>query len=167
MRQIGGGVSSRPPPFLKGESMKLNIASGGIKVENYTNYDGDLEEIPFSNVKELRASHILEHFGTQESIDILRYWISLLDVGGTLKIAVPDFDEIIRRRNLGYELPWEEYLMGGQVDKRDYHKSIWTHEKLRFIMSQLGLVCIRTWQSNVFDCASLPISLNLEGLKSE
>jgi len=55
--------------------------------------------------------------------------------------------------------------MGGQSDENDYHKSIWNLDKLRFLLEHIGLTKIQTWQSEIMDCASLPFSLNLQGVK--
>jgi len=145
--------------------MKLNLGSGGKEVPGYMNEDGCIYPLDYREVDEIRASHVLEHFGQEESIAVLANWVGCLKSGGILKIAVPDFDDLIRRRNRGEALNYEGIIMGGQVDERDYHKSIWNTEKLAFIMQGLGLKNIQTWQSEIVDCASLPFSLNLQGEK--
>jgi len=151
--------------------MKLNLGSGNCPIEGYVNLDGangdSLFPLPVAknSLSEIRASHILEHFGHYESINILAHWIDCLQPGGIIKIAVPDFDDLIRRYNLGEQLNFEGIIMGGQTDERDYHKSIWTASKLRVIMEGFGLTDIQTWQSEIADCASYPFSLNLMGVK--
>lgn len=148
--------------------MKLNLGAGARPIEGYENLDGNKGDVIFplqySEVDEIRASHVLEHFGHLESVDVLANWISALKVGGILKIAVPDFDDLMRRRALGNQpYDYEAIIMGGQVDEYDYHKSIWNLDKLRYLMTELGLVDIQTWQSETNDCASYPFSLNLQG----
>jgi len=149
--------------------MKLNLGSGSCPIEGYDNRDastGDrIYPIMWKNVAEIRASHVLEHFGHVESIEVLGNWIDCLKSGGVIKIAVPDFDDLIRRYNLGEQLNFEGIIMGGQTDELDYHKSIWTASKLRMIMEGFGLKDIQTWQSEIADCASYPFSLNLMGVK--
>ena len=146
--------------------MKLNLASGGFSVPEFTDVDDCIYPLEYREVDVIRASHILEHYGTDESIEVLGHWVDCLKVGGWIKIAVPDFDDLIRRKNAGEQLNYEGIIMGGQVDERDYHKSLWTLGKLRFIMEQLGLVDIQTWQSEIADCAAYNFSLNLMGRKS-
>ena len=149
--------------------MKLNLGSGSCPIEGYVNLDGNLGASIYplyrKDADEIRASHVLEHFGHDESIEVLGHWIDCLKSGGILKIAVPDFDDLIRRYNLGEQLNFEGIIMGGQTDELDYHKSIWTASKLRMIMEGFGLKDVQTWQSEIVDCASYPFSLNLMGVK--
>lgn len=149
--------------------MKLNLGSGSCPIEGFINLDGKLGSCIYplyrKNATEIRASHVLEHFGHVESVEVLGQWISCLKSGGVLKIAVPDFDDLIRRYNLGEQLNFEGIIMGGQTDELDYHKSIWTASKLRMIMEGYGLIDVQTWQSEIADCASYPFSLNLMGVK--
>lgn len=150
--------------------MKLNLGSGCIEIEGYLNLDGAKGDViyplTYTNVDVIRASHILEHFSIDESIDVVFDWVRCLKLGGVLKIAVPDFTDLLRRMALGESLPFEEIIMGGQTDERDYHKSLWTVEKLRALMVGAGLTNIQTWQSEIQDCASYPFSLNLKGTKN-
>lgn len=158
--------------------MKLNLGSGSCPIEGYVNLDGKdgysifplyLSQVCGDDkpvIEEIRASHVLEHFGHSQSIEVLANWIGHLSLGGILKIAVPDFDDLIRRYNLGEQLNFEGIVMGGQCDERDYHKSIWTESKLRMIMEGFGLKDVCTWQSEIADCASYPFSLNLMGVKA-
>lgn len=149
--------------------MKLNLGSGDKPLEGYANLDGkngdDLTKLPYTDVEEIRASHILEHFGIMGAAAVLSHWIQCLAPNGVLKIAVPDFDDLIRRYKMGEGIDFEGVIMGGQTDRWDYHKSIWTLGKLKYLMESFGLVDIQTWQSELVDCAALPFSLNLMGRK--
>jgi len=150
--------------------MKLNLGSGTQKIKGFENMDvatGDeIYPLLYCEVDEIRASHVVEHFGTMESVQVMLNWVDCLKKGGVLKIAVPDFDDLMRRRAMYQDLPYESIIMGGQVDEYDYHKSIWTYDKLHFLMINMGLVNIQTWQSEIKDCASYPFSLNLMGVKA-
>ena len=145
--------------------MKLNLGAGRQHIDGYTNLDRETTLFPlnYTEVDEIRASHILEHYDCLTSVDVVFQWVSCLKVGGILKIAVPDFNDLVRRMNAGEERDYEAVIMGNQIDEYDYHKSIWTHDKLREIMEGAGLINVRTWQSEIQDCASLPFSLNLQG----
>jgi len=129
--------------------------------------DGDcIYPLSFTNVSEIRCSHVLEHYGREESFDVLQQWVSCLKIGGILKIAVPDFSDLMRRKALGENLPFEDIIMGGQVDASDYHKSLWDLDKLRTLMGYCGLTDIQSWHSTIRDCASYPFSLNLQGVRN-
>jgi len=151
--------------------MKLNLGAGATVVPGFTNLDGATGDsiyplsLAYKDVDAIRASHVLEHFGTQESQLVLKDWVSCLKIGGTLAIAVPDFTVLIRFMNRGLELPYESYIMGGQTDERDFHKSLWNERKLRLFMEAVGLKNIHTWASEIDDCAKYPFSLNLRGTK--
>ncbi len=150
--------------------MKLNLGGGNQKIPGFINIDrlNGQEAFPLpayadGSVDEIRASHILEHFGHREVPEVLKEWVRVLKPGGVLKIAVPDFDYLVQHRH--DELPLESYLMGGQSDQNDYHKSIFSERKLRDLMRYVGLTDVTRWQSELQDCASLPVSLNLQGVK--
>jgi hypothetical protein len=149
--------------------MKLNLGCGDSPIEGYINLDGKFGDViyplAYQEVDEIRASHVLEHFGREESFDVLQQWASCLKIGGILKIAVPDFSDLMRRKGLGEILPFEDIIMGGQVDDTDYHKSLWDLDKLRTLMGYCGLTEIQSWYSPIRDCASYPFSLNLQGVK--
>ncbi len=153
--------------------MKLNLGGGLQKIPGFVTVDrvGGQEVFPLpdhadGSIEEVRASHILEHFGHREVVDVLKEWVRVLKPGGRLRIAVPDFDWI-RQHVEDQSLPLESYLMGGQTDENDYHKSVYTERKLRDLMRYVGLTDIARWESEIQDCAALPVSLNLQGVKAE
>jgi predicted SAM-dependent methyltransferase len=149
--------------------VKLNLGGGYQKIPGYQTIDRLFGQeaypvcCPEESVEEIRASHLLEHFGHREVPEVLANWVSKLKPGGVLKVAVPNFDWI--RQHADSDLPIEGYLMGGQTDSEDFHKSIYTESKLRRLMQDAGLTDIETWESEIKDCASLPVSLNLQGRK--
>ena len=151
------------------ETLKLNLG-GGLRdpVEGFIVVDRCIGtevfplDWPDECADEIRASHVLEHFGKAETLDVLKEWVRVLKPGGTIKIAVPDVNAIFANPTHPH---FEGYLMGGQSDENDYHKAIFTEAKLRALMTAAGLVDIFPWQSELKDCASLPVSLNLMGRK--
>lgn len=156
--------------------MKLNLGSGDKPLEGWENWDIKNGRqiyplnLPDSHVDELRASHVLEHFPQNLSLKVVAEWVRVLKPGGTLKIAVPDFDWITRAYAEYKDDPQRTallagYLMGGQVDEYDYHKAIFTEGRLRGILHAAGLTDIEKWESEIQDCASLQVSLNLQGRK--
>ena len=149
--------------------VKLNLGGGLQKKAGYVNLDRKLgtEVYPLEyedgSVDEIYASHVLEHFSHREAPHVLAHWVSKLKIGGKIQIAVPDFHWIIDNQTNRHA---EAYLMGGQVDDDDYHKSIWTEKKLREVMAYAGLTDIDKWTSGEGDCSALPVSLNLEGTRT-
>jgi predicted SAM-dependent methyltransferase len=155
--------------------IRLNLGSGSQPLPGYLNLDisdnNPVYPLPYADnsIDEIRASHILEHFGKVESAAVLNEWHRVLKVGGILKIAVPDFAVIAEAYTNGQnpEFPFESVVMGGQSDQYDFHKSMWDLRKLFNVFTCLGYTNIVRWVSEIQDCASLNISLNLQGEKRE
>lgn len=151
--------------------VKLNLGAGGTELPDYTAIDRKLgtEVYPLEyedcSVDEIRASHILEHFGHGQAFNVLQHWVSKLKVGGLIKIAVPDLKIISEEYLRGKRLNVNGYVMGGQVDEDDFHKSVFDRETLTELMQKAGLENISDWESEIQDAASLPISLNLQGTR--
>ena len=149
----------------------LNLGSGDVQVPGFYNLDIKNGHSCYplkrdaNSVDIIRASHILEHFGFGVVDDVLRDWVNVLRPGGLMQIAVPDFAWIVQRYLEGAALPLEGYVLGGQTDENDYHKSLWDADKLKKHMRKAGLERIGPWRSTVEDCAALDVSLNLQGYK--
>lgn len=149
--------------------VKLNLGAGTVEIEGFTPIDRLLgtEVYPLEyaddSVDEIRASHVLEHFGFEDAHQALTEWARVLKPGGKIRIAVPDFDWVAENRDKDPKARF--YIMGGQTDENDFHRSLWTEPALRDAMTAAGIGGIERWKSDNTDCASLPCSLNLEGCK--
>lgn len=150
-------------------ALNLNIGAGQVEIEGFTPVDRRVgsEAYPLAyddcSVDEIRASHILEHFPQALTQAVLADWVRALKPGGRIRLAVPDFDKIASELK-DHPLRFA-YLMGGQTDENDFHKSVWTQTTLRELMGVCGIANISPWVSENTDCARLPVSLNLEGVK--
>ena len=156
----------------RAKMLKLNLGSGTNNIDGYINidkrYGQDAYPLDFDDesADEIRASHILEHFGHNQVVDVVKHWACKLKVGGVLKIAVPDFKKIAQSYIDGDQQDTCSYLMGGQVDENDYHKSVFDEQSLRQIMEAAGIKDIQYWD-DYKDTCQLPISLNLMGVKAD
>lgn len=157
--------------------MKLNLGSGhkDLEIDGYVNIDiaNGVSAYPLDyeseTVDEIRASHILEHFSKSEVENVLKSWVDKLRPGGVLKIAVPDFRKIASRYVSGEPSKHNtvHYIVGGQDDSNDYHKMIFDEDSLSQYLTAAGLENITKWTSEIEDCASYDISLNLQGNKPD
>jgi len=152
--------------------LKLDLGAGAVSPEGFTPlgraHNSEIYPLPYedASVDVIRASHVLEHFGGGETVEVLTHWVSKLKPGGTMKIAVPDFKWVAEHYLKGDNIPVQGYVMGGQVDADDHHKAIFDDECLSEAMRLAGLIDIVKWKSELSDdCAALPVSLNLEGTK--
>lgn len=153
-------------------AIKLDLGAGPISPAGFTplgNVNGTSVfplEYEDSSVDEIRASHVLEHFDRALVKDVLAEWVRVLKPGGKLRVAVPDFRTIAANYLAGSEQPTAGYVMGGQTDGADYHKSIFDKQSLTMRLAEAGLMMIGEWESELrTDCAALPVSLNLAGVK--
>lgn len=157
--------------------IRLNIGSGASEIPGYTNIDckrgGEAYPLTLNgkrfedcSVDAIYASHVLEHFSHRLTEAVLTEWVRVLKPGGLLQLAVPDVDKCFAARAAGKPWPFEQYLMGGQIDQQDFHGALFDEPTTRAMMRSVGLRHIRRWQSTLDDCAALPISLNLQGIKA-
>ena len=164
--------------MIKTEEVRLQLGCCDRKMPGFVNVDIREDQNPdvvcdishistkFKDVDLIYSSHVLEHFSRRETFKVLENWVSKLKVGGVLKIAVPDFDKLARGYVASEEIDVEGYVCGGQVDPDDFHKAIFDDKGLTESFALLGLDDVKRWESNVTDCASYPISLNLQGTKT-
>lgn len=151
--------------------LKLDLGAGQVSPEGFTPlghaHGSEIYPLRIADgaADVIRASHCLEHFPHKEVPKVIADWVRALKPGGLLQIAVPDFAKIAQGYLDGVMQPTEGYTMGGQVDQDDFHKAIFDDASLRTMLAEKGLVLIRPWESDIKDCAALPVSLNIEARK--
>ncbi len=125
--------------------VRLNLGCGANAIPGFVNVDilpgagvdvvADLREpLPFTDgaADLVYASHVLEHFPTEEIPSILADWRRVLRDGGLLLVAVPDLETIARclLQHPGWftppHNPWLGAVYGGQKDEFDFHKTGFT-----------------------------------------
>jgi hypothetical protein len=151
--------------------IKLDLGAGSVSPPGFipVGRDHGSEIFPLGyadgSVSEIRASHVLEHFPHAQLEEVIKDWVRCLKKGGKLKIAVPDMKKIAESYLSGVQYPYESFLVGGQVDHNDFHRSLFDESRLRGLLAGAGLVLTRPWVSEIADCAAYDISLNLEARK--
>lgn len=152
-------------------ALKLDLGAGEISPPGFVpvgrDHGTEIFPLPYADgsVEEIRASHVLEHFPHRQVDAVIKDWVRALKKGGRLRIAVPNFAKIAEDYLQGRKAPHESYLLGAQIDKNDFHHSMFDRERLRELFAAAGLVIVRPWISEINDCAAYDISLNLEGYK--
>ena len=120
--------------------LNLNLGAGSnrrqdyISVDYYTNADvvHDLTQpLPYEDVDNIYACHVIEHFSYAEWQDIKEYWADALKVGGSLEIRCPD---IILACEKFLSDPTDHFSMqilyGNQSTPGEYHKNGHTVQSL-------------------------------------
>lgn len=151
--------------------VRLNLGAGETEIPGFMPVDRKRgQEVfplaaPDGSVDEIRASHVLEHFSHREVPAVLADWARALKPGGLLRVAVPDFEQVARGYLGGRAQPTEGYVMGGHLDGDDRHGAIFDEESLIDLLRGAGLHGYTRWESEIQDCAALPVSLNLQAWK--
>lgn len=150
--------------------MKLNLGCGENPIPGYDNLDRKRgHEVfplayPDNSADEIRASHILEHFSFSEARAALADWFRVLKPGGGILLAVPNAVLCLQARNDGDQL-WSRYLMGGQTDANDFHRSCWSCADLKAELAAAGFANISGWETDGLDTSAHKVSLNLRATK--
>lgn len=151
------------------QPIRLNIGAGDTVIPGFTAIDRkfDTEAYPLNypdnSVEEIRCVHMLEHLSFGEVIEALKEWHRVLKPGGVLRISVPDVHKCVSLHES--DPHWRFYIMGGQTDANDFHKSAWDERTLRHYLNEFGFENVERWSSVNTDLAASDISLNLQGTK--
>ena len=151
---------------------KLHLGCGVKQLSGYYHVDAldyphvdhigpvdKLDFIPNDTVEHIYACHLLEHFGRKEFMDVLREWNRVLAPGGTLRLAVPDYEACARlyvNGKLDGGLPTIlGLMMGGQRDEYDFHKMVFDESSLTDYLKQAGFSDVRRWNWRDTDHADM------------
>jgi ubiquinone/menaquinone biosynthesis C-methylase UbiE len=141
---------------------KLHLGCGAAVIPGFFHIDalpgphidqvGRVDVLPLvadGSVELIYASHVLEHFGRYEYPAVLAEWLRVLQPGGVLRLAVPDFAacaKIYHERGLEDGLNGLVGLIcGGQRNLLDFHKMIFDEPLLRDALLAAGFSTVRRW----------------------
>ena len=142
--------------------MKLHLGSGSRYLEGYLHIDiADYEHIDIKSsvdklytiengtVDEIYASHVLEYFDRNEVESVLNEWKRVLKKDGVLRIAVPNFEALIKVYQETDEI---EKILGplyGKWGLSDsgfiYHKTVYDKKSLTELLERTGFSDIGIW----------------------
>jgi len=158
----------------------------------HIDYKSSIDELPmFDNesVSLIYSSHSFEYFNRTEAEKDLTEWGRVLKPGGVLRLAVPDFDSLIRVYQKTGDI---EKILGplyGQMDiqtasgpKTLYHRTVYNFDSLALLLGNNGFENIKRydWRETVhkdYDDHSqayfphmdkengILVSLNIEAIK--
>jgi len=139
--------------------MKLHLGCGHKKLKGFTNIDiredvnpdiiadiSYLKEFKSDSVGLIYVCHVLEHFGRQEYLDILKNWGNILKPGGTLRISVPDIESVFLKYQEGVPLRnLMGFLYGGQTYPENYHYIGFDFKTLKEDLESIGFENVKRW----------------------
>jgi len=145
--------------------MKVHIGCGNVILPNWINLDiqsgpgvdlvGDARElvhIKNNSCDIIYACHVLEHFSRNEIENVLKLWNKKLRRGGILRLAVPNFGNIVKCYLEGEDLErMLGLLIGGHKDSFDKHGMIFDEKLLKNMLKGAGFTDIRYWDHKKVD----------------
>ena len=143
--------------------VKLHIGCGKRYLKGYVHIDiNEFEHIDYrsngrtlpmfqdNSVNLIYASHMLEYFDRLEVVDVLKEWHRVLKKGGTLRLAVPDFEALVKVYLKTKNLQLILGPMYGRWPLTDdtiiYHKTIYDFTSLDNVLSSVGFHNTHIWQ---------------------
>lgn len=117
----------------------------------HLDYRHDIADLPMfsdNSVDLIYTSHSFEYFDRQEGERVLKEWYRVLKPGGILRIAVPDFEAIVRVY-LKYKKDLEHKGILGPLfgrmaikskgkEKLIYHKTVYDFKALKGLLESAG-----------------------------
>ena len=140
-------------PNLTPQKLKLHLGCGNKILPGYLNIDcryqpgvDEINNVQFlrnyedNSVDEIYACHVLEHLGRWNYLDALERWYEILKPGGVIKIAVPDFEAVVKIYSENkFDLPKIRGLLyGGQDYDGNIHTWCWDTKSLSDDLESIG-----------------------------
>jgi ubiquinone/menaquinone biosynthesis C-methylase UbiE len=121
----------------------------------HIHHKSSIDHLPFfsnGSADLIYCSHALEYFDRDQARDVLREWYRVLSPGGLLRLAVPDFEALIKVYRTSGELtcvlgPLYGKMSISSPDGRTilYHKTTYDEASLRSLMQDSGFVTPERW----------------------
>lgn len=110
-----------------------------------------LDILPFASecAELIYCSHAIEYFDREEIVPVLQEWRRILKPGGTLRLAVPDFEAMISLYN-DCIVDLKDILgpLYGKMkmgNKTIYHKTVYDFQSLDELLRKVGFKNIGPW----------------------
>lgn len=149
----------------KKKLLKLHLGCWKRNIPEFTNVDiCDLSHIHHKrSVDNLRifknnsaeliyASHVLEYFDREEAVKVLKEWRRVLVPGGTLRLAVPDFEQLAKVYKKYKDLNKILGPLYGKMEvktterkKAIYHKTVYDFGSLETLLKSTGFKNIKRY----------------------
>ena len=138
------------------KSLRLHLGCGKRNIPGFVNVDladfkhihykrpvNDLRPFNTNSVDLIYASHVFEYFDNNQATDVLKEWKRVLKKGGTLRLAVPDFEALAKVHkkykdiNLIIGPLYGKWEVKG-ANKYVYHKTVYDFYSLKNLLEKNG-----------------------------
>lgn len=148
---------------------KLHLGCGKKVIPGWVNIDAlshapgvciddvsTLVTIEDMTADEIYACHVLEHFGRNSTVDVLKTWFQKLRPGGTIRISVPDIRAVFEKYQQGTPIAvLTGLLYGGQRNEYDYHKVGFDFLSLSAALNSAGFADVQRYDWQDIDHAEM------------
>lgn len=149
--------------------MKLHLGCGKRHIPGYFHIDAvefphvdlvhavdNLPMVPDESIELIYACHVLEHYQRRMVTRVLREWRRVLRAGGTLRVAVPDFEAIVALYQQTGRL---QHVIGPLFGRGDYlyniHYNVFDFATLKAELEAAGFVDVRHYDWRATEHASV------------
>lgn len=127
----------------------IHIDGGTYEHLEYDNIT-DLKQFKDNSVDLIYASHVFEYFDRAEAEVVLKEWKRVLKVGGILRLAVPDFEVLVKLYYDTKELQLEGILgpLFGKMPMGDvtiYHKTTYDLKSIEMLLNKTGFIDVKRY----------------------
>jgi len=160
---------------------KRNMGEGwfhidGARFPHIQSDDIWLGQLPDDSADVIYSSHFLEYFNRQFGLELVKCWHRVLIPGGTIRLAVPDFDAMADALlNKGFKLKdilgplYGKMMMGNQ---EIYHKTVYNYEDMVEFLTSAGYKDVRRYDwretdhANIDDCSRAYLPHDSEAIRT-
>lgn len=131
--------------------INLHLGCGSLKLEGFINVDitskladmkldiNDLSIFNEDSVQQIYICHVLEHINRNQILNLILEWNRVLQKNGILRIAVPDFEKVLKIYQKDNDMSQIiGFLNGGQTDQYDFHFLNFDFEILNDLLKACG-----------------------------
>ena len=131
--------------------INLHLGCGNLKLDNFINVDimsdvaemkldiNDLSVFNNNTVDQIYICHVLEHIQRTQILNLFLEWNRVLKKDATLRIAVPDFEKVVKIYQQNKNIPEIIGLVnGGQRNQYDIHFVIFDFNILKELLNICG-----------------------------
>ncbi len=154
--------ASRMTVADQGANLKLHLGCGKRFLPGFVHVDiadfphidhrAQADKLPFmadESAELIYSSHMFEYWDRVEAVSVLREWRRVLRPGGTLRLAVPDFDRLLevyaKTGDLNRILGPLFGRMEVGLEKPIYHKTTYTFAAMKDLLESAGFANVRRY----------------------